>query len=84
MVAPMCQHSAIDGIANEIKDRVGILTGAVGLITDAHQAEEILVENNADAVLLAREFLREPYWPIQAAKQLGEMPSIPKQYERAF
>lgn len=70
--------------ADEIKNKVGILTGAVGLITDAHQAEDILISNKADAILLAREFLRDPYWPIKAAKQLGEVPVVPKQYERAF
>ena len=67
-----------------IKKEVGIATGAVGLITKAHQAEEILQNNSADAVLLGREFLREPYWPIKAALELGGDPSIAKQYERAY
>ncbi len=70
--------------ADVIKKEVGILTGAVGLITDPKQAEEILENNQADAVLLARELLREPYWPIKAAIALGETPSFPKQYERAY
>lgn len=70
--------------ATQIKKDVGILTGAVGLITTAHQAEEILVNNKADAILIGREFLREPYWPIKAALELGENSPIPKQYERAY
>ena len=70
--------------AAEIKKQVGIPTGAVGLITKAKQAEEILVNGQADAILLAREFLREPNWPIKAAIELGETPNVPKQYERAY
>lgn len=70
--------------AEAIKKEVGILTGAVGLITDPKQAEEILKNNSADAVLLARELLREPYWPIKAAIALGETPQFPIQYERAY
>lgn len=70
--------------ASEIKRRVGILTGAVGMISEALEAEEILKSEKADAVLLGREFLREPYWPIKAAMVLGEKPEIPKQYERAY
>ncbi|MDD4974071.1 MAG: NADH:flavin oxidoreductase/NADH oxidase [Bacteriovorax sp.] len=70
--------------ATRIKNEVDILTGAVGMITNAKQAEEILVKEKADAVLLAREFLREPYWPIKAALELGEKPDFVKQYERAY
>lgn len=70
--------------AAAIKKEVGILTGAVGLITDPRFAEEILEQEKADAILLARELLREPYWPIKAAIALGEKPLIPKQYERAY
>ncbi|HET8798604.1 MAG TPA: oxidoreductase, partial [Thermoanaerobaculia bacterium] len=60
-----------------------IATGAVGLITTAQQAEAILREGNADAVLLARQFLRDPYFPIHAAKELGVDVKWPDQYLRA-
>lgn len=66
-----------------IKKNTGILTGAVGLITEARQIEEILVKEEADVVLLARELLRDPYFPMHAAKALGEDYSFPVQYERA-
>ena len=51
--------------------------------TKVQQAEAILEEDRADVVLLAREFLRDPYWPIHAAEQLGSSTSWPVQYERA-
>ncbi|MBI2519651.1 MAG: NADH:flavin oxidoreductase/NADH oxidase [Bdellovibrio sp.] len=70
--------------AKEIKHQVDILTGAVGLITKAQQAEDILFNHDADAILLGRELLREPHWPIKAALELGEVPPIPKQYEKAY
>ncbi len=70
--------------AQEIKQRANILTGAVGLITDPHKANEILEKNEADVVFLARELLRDPYWPLHAAKTLGEVPPVPNQYLRAF
>ena len=71
--------------AAEIREQVGIATGAVGLITDAKQAEEILQKDEADAILMAREFLREPYFPFAAAKELGaEIDYVPKQYGRAI
>ena len=70
--------------SHEIKKEVEIATGAVGLITKAHQAEDILQNNSADVVLLGREFLREPYWPIKAALELGATPLITKQYVRAY
>lgn len=63
--------------------KTGILTGAVGLITDAHQAEEILNAGNADLIFMAREILRNPYFPIIAAEQLNVHSSWPQQYERA-
>ena len=69
--------------AAAIKKEVGLLTGAVGLITEPRQAEEILGSGEADAVLLAREMLRDPYWPIHAAKELGFDYPWPVQYERA-
>ncbi len=68
--------------ADQIRKKVGIPTGAVGMITHGQQAEAILVEGRADVVLIAREFLRNPYFPIQAAKDLGFRIEIPKQYAR--
>jgi len=70
--------------AEKIKNEVGILTGAVGQITEAEQAEKILSDDKADAILLGRVLLREPYWPINAAFTLGEKPDIQKQYERGY
>lgn len=69
--------------AEQIKRETGILTGAVGLITTAQEAEEIIAEQKADLVLLAREFLRDPYFPLHAASQLGVDLQWPVQYERA-
>jgi 2,4-dienoyl-CoA reductase-like NADH-dependent reductase (Old Yellow Enzyme family) len=68
--------------SDEIR-KTGILTGAVGLITSAGQAESILSEEKADLVLLGRELLRNPYFPMLAAKDLGEDISWPHQYLRA-
>ena len=70
--------------AQEVRSAAGLLTGAVGMITDAIQAESILASGQADLVFLAREFLRDPYFPLRAADELGygEMP-WPLQYERA-
>jgi len=69
--------------AAEIRRETGILTGAVGLITSAAQADAILREDKADVVLLAREFLRQPYWPLRVAHELGFPVSWPAQYLRA-
>ena len=69
--------------ADEIRRETGILTGAVGLITTAAQADAILREGKADVVLLAREFLRQPYWPLRVARELGFPCSWPAQYLRA-
>jgi 2,4-dienoyl-CoA reductase-like NADH-dependent reductase (Old Yellow Enzyme family) len=69
--------------AERIRREAHIATGAVGMITDAAQAEHILRTGQADLVLLARELLREPYWPLQAAKELGDATSWPAQYLRA-
>jgi 2,4-dienoyl-CoA reductase-like NADH-dependent reductase (Old Yellow Enzyme family) len=60
-----------------------IATGAVGLITNAQQAEQTLVCGDADAVFLARALLRDPYWPLHAAQDLGVEVPWPVQYERA-
>ena len=69
--------------AEKIRKETGILTGGVGLITMADQAEEIISSGQADAVLLARELLRDPYWPLHAAKQLNADIKWPEQYLRA-
>ena len=69
--------------AEEIRKQAGIMTGAIGLITDAAQAENILVTGQADAVFMARELLRDPYFPLHAARALGDEPEYPKQYLRA-
>ncbi|MES2455091.1 MAG: NADPH dehydrogenase NamA [Bacteroidota bacterium] len=66
-----------------VKTQTGILTAAVGLITEAKQAEEIIHEGKADLVLLARELLRDPYFPLHAAAELGADVKWPVQYERA-
>lgn len=70
-------------LAAQIKKDAVIPTGAVGLITDAKQAEEILHKGEADLIFLARELLRNPYFPLEAAKELGYEIGWPKQYERA-
>ncbi len=70
--------------AETIKEGANIATGAVGLITTGIQAEEILKNNRADMVLLARELLRDPYWPYTAARELGVEIPVPKQYERGW
>jgi len=70
--------------AQAIRKEVGIATGAVGFITEAFQAEQIIATGQADAVLLARELLRDPYWPLHAAQKLGaDIDYWPKQYLRA-
>jgi 2,4-dienoyl-CoA reductase-like NADH-dependent reductase (Old Yellow Enzyme family) len=69
--------------AERIRRHAGILTGAVGMITEVHQADEIIRSGQADIVLLAREMLRDPYWPLHAAAKLGKSISWPAQYLRA-
>jgi 2,4-dienoyl-CoA reductase-like NADH-dependent reductase (Old Yellow Enzyme family) len=70
-------------LAEQIKHETGILTGAVGLITNAEQAEEILANNRADLILIARESLRDPQFPLHAAHALGDDIDWPLQYVRA-
>lgn len=69
--------------AAAIKREAAVATAAVGLITTPEQAEQIVATGQADAVMMARELLRNPYWPHMAARQLGVQPSWPPQYERA-
>jgi len=69
--------------AERIRREVGILTGAVGLITTPAEAEAIVTSGQADLVLLAREELRDPYFPLHAAHELGADVAWPPQYERA-
>ena len=59
------------------------MTGAVGLITSSVQAEQIIGVGQADAVIIARQLLRDPYWPLRAARELGQAVSWPVQYLRA-
>jgi 2,4-dienoyl-CoA reductase-like NADH-dependent reductase (Old Yellow Enzyme family) len=69
--------------AERIRREANIPTGAVGLITEAEQANAIVAEGRADCVLLAREMLRDPYWPLRAARELGVAMDWPAQYLRA-
>ena len=71
------------GFAEQIRRQAGMLTGAVGMITDPAQADPIVRTGQADLVFLARQFLREPYWPLIAARVLGQDIQWPVQYERA-
>jgi 2,4-dienoyl-CoA reductase-like NADH-dependent reductase (Old Yellow Enzyme family) len=69
--------------AAAIRERAGVPTGAVGLVVDPAQAAQIVATGQADAVLLARAMLRDPYWPLHAARALGVDVPWPAQYERA-
>jgi 2,4-dienoyl-CoA reductase-like NADH-dependent reductase (Old Yellow Enzyme family) len=69
--------------AERIQKEAGIATGAVGMITDPAQADAIIRDGKADCVLLARELLRDPYWPLRAARELGATVPWPVQYVRA-
>lgn len=69
--------------AERIKQETGIMTAAVGLITSPEQASAILSGGQADLVLMAREFLRDPYFPLHAAQSMAAPISWPVQYERA-
>jgi 2,4-dienoyl-CoA reductase-like NADH-dependent reductase (Old Yellow Enzyme family) len=69
--------------ASRIRHEAAIPTATVGLITSPAQADHIIRTGQADAVLLARELLRSPYWPLEAAKALGQTASWPPQYLRA-
>jgi len=70
--------------AERIRRETGILTGAVGLITEPAQADAILQAGQADVIVMARQLLREPYWPLHAARALGDSVNPPVQYLRAY
>jgi len=69
--------------AEAVRHGAGIATGAVGMITEATHAAEILANGRADVVLLARALLADPAWPLRAAKTLGVKPDLLPQYLRA-
>jgi 2,4-dienoyl-CoA reductase-like NADH-dependent reductase (Old Yellow Enzyme family) len=71
-------------LATSIREQVQIPVGAVGLIVDAFQANEIIENKQADLVVIAREHLRDPYFGIHAAIELNEPADIPWQYKRGF
>lgn len=72
-------------LAETVRRETGIMTAAVGMITDPAQADQIIRNGQADMVYLARELLRDPYWPVRAARALGhgERLKLPVQYARA-
>ena len=72
------------GYAATIRRETGVVTGAVGMISEPAQADTIISTGQADVVLLAREMLRDPYWPRRAAQALGAKIKPPVQYERAW
>jgi 2,4-dienoyl-CoA reductase-like NADH-dependent reductase (Old Yellow Enzyme family) len=69
--------------AERVRRESGVPTGAVGMITDPVQADHIIRSGQADVVFLARQFLRDPYWPLLAARALGQEIQWPLQYDRA-
>jgi 2,4-dienoyl-CoA reductase-like NADH-dependent reductase (Old Yellow Enzyme family) len=69
--------------SQQIRDKTGLLTGAVGLIRLPEEANEIVRDDKADVVVFAREFLRRPYWPFEVARDLGIRIPWPAQYLRA-
>jgi 2,4-dienoyl-CoA reductase-like NADH-dependent reductase (Old Yellow Enzyme family) len=71
-------------MATRIREDAGIAVGTVGMITDAGQANGIIEREAADLIVIARGHLRDPYFALHAALQLGATPDIPWQYERAF
>lgn len=72
--------------ADRVRREAGIATAAVGMITEARRADDIVRSGQADIVLLARELLRDPYWPAHAARELGQKTGVPPpdQYARAW
>jgi 2,4-dienoyl-CoA reductase-like NADH-dependent reductase (Old Yellow Enzyme family) len=86
-IVPGAQIPVAPGYQVQIAERVrrdaGVPTAAVGLITGATQAEEVVQHGRADMVFLARQLLRDPYWPLHAARELGASFPWPVQYQRA-
>jgi 2,4-dienoyl-CoA reductase-like NADH-dependent reductase (Old Yellow Enzyme family) len=78
-IGPLYQTS----FAERLRKETGIMTGAVGLITTFQQAEQILQNQQADVIVLARQILRDPYFPLHAAKELNVDVPWPPQYDRA-
>ena len=70
-------------LSDRIRRDAEVMTGAVGMITSSVQAEQIIGTGQADAIIIARELLRDPYWPLRAARELGQSISWPIQYLRA-
>jgi 2,4-dienoyl-CoA reductase-like NADH-dependent reductase (Old Yellow Enzyme family) len=70
--------------AKEVREKTGLATAAVGMITEAQMANNIIAKGEADMVFIARALLRDPYWPIHAALELGAEPDIPAQYLRGY
>jgi 2,4-dienoyl-CoA reductase-like NADH-dependent reductase (Old Yellow Enzyme family) len=66
--------------ARQIREEAGIMTGAVGLITEHAHATEILTSGDADLIFVGRELLRDPYWSLKAYAELGEEPVWPVPY----
>ncbi len=81
-IGPGYQVPLAAAIKSEVKDKINVAT--VGMITTAAQAETILVNGNADFIVLGRELLRNPYFPLKGAKELREKVDCPTQYDRAF
>mgnify|MGYP001120980023 CR=1 FL=1 len=70
--------------AERVRREAGVMTAAVGLITEPGQADAIVRQGRADAVLIGRESLRDPYWPLRAARDLGHDQAAPEPYRRAW
>jgi 2,4-dienoyl-CoA reductase-like NADH-dependent reductase (Old Yellow Enzyme family) len=87
---PDAKINAVPGyqvpFAAQVRRDAGLATAAVGFITEAKQADDIIRHGQADIVLLARQFLRDPYWPAHAARDLGQKDKLPPppQYARAW
>lgn len=86
-ISPESQGKMTPGFQVSLADRIrretGIATAAVGLITQARQAEQILAEGSADLIFLARALLLDPYWPLRASEELDGKAQWPVQYQRA-
>lgn len=78
-VIPVAKNYQVP-FAEKIREEANILTGAVGLITETQQANEVITTGAADLAFLAREMLREPYWALKAEQTLGQEPGWPLQY----